>query len=242
MTRPAHVYRLELYGLTLAGLTRLGARKVRATVQLSGKTARALRALPPSERQRAIRETLVRQLKQLARAVPEATLAPRNRRQPRTIDATLPARTVAALAAAPSVAYVFVNSIEGRVAFREKPTLRWHCVWGIVVIQVEGQTSGMATIEDRLVAVHAYDPEDAKRRLAPMWRAYAEPYLNPDGELVRWQLLGIQDVYETYDAAIDPRGIEIYSRLRRVRMKPEYRWSPRSERAARGTTARPRSR
>jgi Domain of unknown function (DUF4288) len=242
MTRPAHVYRLELYGLTLAGLTRLGARKVRATVQLSGKTARALRALPPSERQRAIRETLVRQLKQLARAVPEATLAPRNRRKPWTIDATLPARSLPTLAAAPSVAYVFLNSIEGRVASREKPKLRWHCVWGVVAIQVEGHTSGMITLEDRLVAVQAYDPEDAKRRLAPMWRDCAEPYLNPVGELVRWQLVGIQDVYEGYDEAIEPRGTEIYSRLRRVRMKPEYRWSPPPKRAARGTTARRRSR
>jgi hypothetical protein len=121
MAKPAHVHRLESYGLTLAAVMRLGARKVGATVQLSGKTARALWGLPASDRQGAVRETLVRQLKRLERAVPEATFAPRNRRKPWTIDATLPARSLPTLAAAPSVAYVFVNSIEGRVATPEKP-------------------------------------------------------------------------------------------------------------------------
>jgi hypothetical protein len=236
MAKPTHVYRLDSYGLTLAGLTRLGARQVHATVQLSGKTARELSPLRPTDRQRVVRETLIRQLTRLQQSFPEATLAPRNRRKPWTIDATLPARKLAALAAAQSVAYVFITAIDGRVATPGKPALRWFCVWGVVAIQVEGQTSGMMTLEDRLMAVHAYDPEDAKRRLAPMWREYAEPYLNPAGELVRWQLVAIQDVYEGYDEVLDPRGSEIYSRLRRVRLKPEYRWSPQRDRAARGRT------
>ena len=144
----------------------------------------------------------------------------------------------AALAAAPSVARIFITSVEGRVPSQEKPTPHWHCVWGIVAIQVEGQTSGMITLEDRLVAVRAFDPEDAKRSLAPMWRRYAEPYVNPEGQLVRWQLLSIQDVYETYDQAIDPQGTEIFSRLRRVRMKSDYRWSPTPARLMRTKTRR----
>jgi hypothetical protein len=238
MATSAHVYRLDSYGLTLAGMQRLGARQVRAAVHLSGKAARALWALSPSERQRVIGETLVRQLKRLQRAVPEAAFAPRNPRKPWTLDVTLPARNVAALAAAPAVASIFITNVEGRVPSQEKPTLRWHCVWGIVAIQVEGQTNGMITLEDRLVAVRAFDPEDATRRLEPMWRRYAEPYVNPAGQLVRWQLLSIQEVYDTYDQEIDPQGTEIFSRLRRVRMKPDYRWSSTPPRLMRTKTRR----
>ena len=59
----------------------------------------------------------------------------------------------------------------------------WFCVWGIVAIQVEGQRSGMMTVEDRFVLVKACDARDAARRLGPAWKSYAAPYLNPDGDL-----------------------------------------------------------
>jgi hypothetical protein len=74
--------------------------------------------------------------------------------------------------------------------------------------------------------VKANDTDDAQRRLQRMWTRYAEPYMNPDGYLVRWQLISIRDVYALFDEAIDPRGSEVYSKLRTVRMRPEYRWRP----------------
>ena len=53
-----------------------------------------------------------------------------------------------------------------------------------------------------------------------------EPYMTPAGYLVRWQLISVRDVYTLPDEAIDPRGTEVYSKLRRARMQPEYRWRP----------------
>jgi hypothetical protein len=97
-------------------------------------------------------------------------------------------------------------------------------VWGVVAVQVEGQRSGNVTVEDRLVLVKAFDAQDAVNCLRPEWERYAEPYLNPKGQLVRWKLVGIQDVYEVYDESFSPKGAEVYSRLRTVRMKPEYEW------------------
>ncbi len=47
--------------------------------------------------------------------------------------------------------------------------------------------------------------------------------MNPDGYLVRWTLVSVQDVYELSDNEINPRGTEVYSRLRRVQMRPAYR-------------------
>ena len=64
---------------------------------------------------------------------------------------------------------------------------------------------------------------------------YAEPYMNPDGYLVRWQLISIHDVYALFDEALDPRGTEVYSKLRTVRMRPEYRWRPKRGRAHRAS-------
>jgi hypothetical protein len=102
----------------------------------------------------------------------------------------------------------------------------WFCVWGIVAIQVEGQRSGRMTVEDRFVLVKAFGVDDAVERLGPAWKQYAEPYLNPEGSLVRWQPVEIKDVFGLSDDTLSPEGTEVYSRLRSVRLKPEYRWRP----------------
>ena len=55
----------------------------------------------------------------------------------------------------------------------------------------------------------ANDTDDAQRRLQRMWAKSAEPYLTPDGYLVRWQLISIRDVHAPFDEAIVPRGTEV---------------------------------
>ena len=86
----------------------------------------------------------------------------------------------------------------------------------------------MMTVEDRFVLVKACDARDAARRLGPAWKSHAAPYLNPDGYLVRWQLVEIKDIFALYDDNLSPAGTEVYSRLRTVKLKPEYRWRSRS--------------
>ncbi len=102
----------------------------------------------------------------------------------------------------------------------------------MVAIQIESQVDGTVHVEDRLVLVKARDIEEAKRRLQRVWSRYAEPYMNSAGYLVRWQLIAIRDVQELSDGTIDPRGTEVYSQIRRVRMRPEYRWHPSRARAS----------
>jgi hypothetical protein len=75
--------------------------------------------------------------------------------------------------------------------------------------------------------VKAVTEEDAKRRLMQRWREYAEPYLNLRGELVRWKLVEVLDVYELCESEIDPAGTEVYSRIRPKTMKASYVWKPR---------------
>lgn len=52
--------------------------------------------------------------------------------------------------------------------------------------------------------------------------------MNPGGYLVRWQLISLRDVFALFDEVLDPRGTEVYSKLRTVRMRPEYRWRPKT--------------
>jgi hypothetical protein len=117
-----------------------------------------------------------------------------------------------------------ITSIEGRSARRSQPKLAWHCVWGVVAIQVEGQRGGRIDLEDRFLLVKAYDAEDATNRLGREWERYATPYLNPYGYLVRWQLVSIEDVYALNDDQLSDHGTEVFSRIRSAKMKPEYRW------------------
>jgi hypothetical protein len=218
---------LKDYRLTKAGLEKLGARPVTFSVQLRGVPVHKLTALSPRRRYVRLRATLKRQLASLTRHFPEAGLRSRNAKKGSwTLDGSLPARKIQRLATRPEVSALWISAIEGRSASLPAAKEHWFCVWGIVAIQVEGQRSGMMKVEDRLVLVKASGVEDAAGRLAPAWKEYAEPYLNPEGYLVRWHLVEIKDVVALYDDSLSPEGTEVYSRLRTVKLKSEYRWRP----------------
>jgi Domain of unknown function (DUF4288) len=138
----------------------------------------------------------------------------------------VPASRVRDLAGSAQVDYLMLDTVEGRRKRLRRSSHGWFCVRGVVAIQVEGQVKGCLDLEDRLMLVKAKDPGDAQRRLQRMWSRYAEPYMNSGGHLVRWQLISVRDVYMLADQAIDPRGTEVYSKLRGARMQPEYRWRP----------------
>jgi hypothetical protein len=221
---------LEKFGLTPSALNRLGSRPVDFSIHLTGRKLPGLIRDSPIRREAVLRAALSAQYKRLAARFPEASLKSRGKRKASwDLDGRLPAREIRALANRREVQYVRVGSVRGR---RPRPLKldrgrAWFCVWGNVAIQIEGRVRGSVTLEDRLVLVRAHDPNDACRRLRREWRNYAKPYLNPYGYLVRWQLISVRDVYGITEDPLDPRGTEVYSRLRTERMKPEYRWLPR---------------
>jgi hypothetical protein len=216
---------LDDYRLTVDSLARLGAAAVAFSVQLRGIPLPKLTPLSPRERDSRLRATLKNQLTRVARRFPEADLRSRNPKKGSwTLDGRLPASHIRRFALQPEVADVWIEEIVGRSRRRRAPRERWFCVWGVVAIQIEGQRSGTIEIEDRLVLLKAYDFQDAEDRLRPEWEQYAEPYLNPNGYLVRRQLMEIKDVFSVHDEELSPKGTEVYSRLRTVKMKPAYRW------------------
>jgi hypothetical protein len=233
MKKTMSVSGLDDYRLTPDGLARLGARAVTFHLQLRGTSLARLRPLTPRRRDARLRATLKRQLARLVRRFPGAALRSRApRRGSWTLDGSLPANQIARLASRPEVASVWVSAIAGRTKYRRRPEQSWFCVVGCVAIQVEGQRTGRIDIEDRFVLVRAYDRQDAIDRLRPEWDRYARPYLNPHGYLVRWQLVDVKEVYSVPGDELSPRGTEVYSRLRTVKMKPAYRWKkPRSARS-----------
>ena len=163
----------------------------------------------------------------LRRRWPNANIKARgDGRLPWTLDAVVPAPSVRRLAGEPNVVYVRVEKVRGVRKRRPKRKPSFFCVWGSVAIQVEGRARGRVDVEDRHVLVKALTPEDAKRRLAKEWQQYASPYLNSFGELVRWQLIEVLDVYELFEDEVDPKGTEVYSRIRSRAMKPAYVWKP----------------
>jgi hypothetical protein len=119
---------------------------------------------------------------------------------------------------------VDVDAIAGRPRRRAWPSRSWFCVWAVLAIQIEGRRKGMVTVEDRLVLVKALGAADVEKRVRRKIHRETEPYFNSDGELLRCQLVSVKDALASFDAAIDPDGAEMYSRLRRTHMRPELTW------------------
>ena len=225
---PAALHGLERYGLEITDLKALGDRPVEVSASLRGIPFEPLLPLPPAERNRRLKEHLETALERVRARWPGGVIRPRTEGLPWHFDAVVPARELPRIVRFRELNFLFVEKIQG---LRRKPArkeLEWYAVRGRVVIQVEDRTRGMESVEDRIVLVQARSFEDAERRLQPEWKKYAEPYLNSNGEMVRWQLEEIIDVYQVgAPEDFDPKGTEVYSRLTQRRVRPGAAWRPR---------------
>ena len=122
-----------------------------------------------------------------------------------------------------------IIAIDGIIPKRQKRKreLGWYSVLARFVIQIEEQVSGLQTYENRIILVKAFDFDDAEKRVKKEFSEYATPYLNPDCKMVRWQFDEVIEIYHTHIKNFDPNGTEVFSCLKKRRMKPEYVWNPR---------------
>jgi hypothetical protein len=123
----------------------------------------------------------------------------------------------------PEIGSIWIDAISGRKRKRTKPVEHWFAVKARFAIQVEGQTAGLQSYEDRIVMVKALSVRHAKARLRPEFRRYGTPYLNPHGYMVRWRFERVLDTCEIFDE-IDPRGVEVFSILGKRRVRPRFAW------------------
>jgi hypothetical protein len=104
---------------------------------------------------------------------------------------------------------------------------RFYCVKMTVAIQIEGREKGMQSYEERYVLFKGYSESEAIRKAEIAALAYQEPYLNPDGLLVRWHVESIDNAYEVVTEANsnDFEGAEVFSVLKTRKLNPDRVWS-----------------
>lgn len=238
-----HVTGLEEFALTESSFRRLGSREVQAYVHLrSDDLTLAVQKRTPEERWAYLVARAQHWTDRLLHRHPGLSLQKEegqsSRRRvrpwsqlPRSLVFRGPAHELLDIASSVGVSSTHITKIAGRRRrqTRSQP-LAWFCVRALVAIRVEMATSGMQHIEDRFVLIRASSFQDAKRRLRRQWRDYATPYLNSEGQMVSWSFEKVIDVYETGETQIDPAGTEVYSKLGKRRMRPEFVWRPASKR------------
>ena len=234
--------------LTESSFRRLGAREVQAFVHLrTDDVTPAVQRISPAKRYAYMAARADRWADSLSRRHAALSLQKENGKSPRSragrwaqlphsLSFRGPARELLAIAGSAAVRSVHVAKIAGYRRRRSRTSaLAWYCVRAWVLIRVEQARSGIQMTEDRLVLVRASSFQDAKKRLRQQWREYAAPYLNSDGQMVSWSLAKVIDVYETCETEIDPAGTEVYSKLGKRRMRPEYVWHPKPARPRKTT-------
>lgn len=188
--------------------------------------------LTPRERVRQIATYYRQAYHDLVALLPVATftrIGPRNR--PTGLTVRLQLSQLPLLLQQTFVGAVTIEAVEG-LPFKEavqEPGF-W-CIQARFAIQIENETKGMQTYEDRLLVIKALTEAEAKQKLLPSFEAYAEPYLNGAGLLVRWQFEAFTDSYcldvQSADAFLSEQGVEVFSTLYKRRLRPEMEWHPR---------------
>ncbi len=221
------IFGLDEFNINIAAFRglrqRIGVAVNLRAFEVTGAVAR----LPPSERHPFLRRRATRWMRRLNAAFQTAgwKITSEPSKIPRIVEGRVSAHQAIRLAARREVESVVVTSIPGlrrrRTVTRQEP---WFCVRALVAVQIEGQRVGLQGVEDRFMLIRATSAEDARQRLRRKWWEYAKPYVNILGELVRWQLEKVMDVYETCERELDPTGAEVYSRLRNRRLRRQSVW------------------
>ena len=84
----------------------------------------------------------------------------------------------------------------------------------------------MQDYEDRILLVQARSFKDAERKAMHEFRQYETLYQTTTGHFCRWAFEAILDIYQTGIDTFDPAGTEVYSEMKKRRMKPQYEWHP----------------
>jgi hypothetical protein len=145
------------------------------------------------------------------------------RTKPTGIKTTVSYSTLKKIAKLEFVGNIYVNKISHAKKIKVKQSPRdFYCVKMTVAIEVEGQKKGLQTVEDRFVLIKANSFDDAYKKVEKNKKSYAEPYLNPYGELVRWKIESLDDCFSTDINSCEdlnaPEGVEVYSSLRKRKL------------------------
>jgi hypothetical protein len=223
---------LEPWGLCQTDLQSLS-QLASVRVHLAYPGYQAVIQLAPRERLRQIDAQYRQAYQRLVALLPGTSfirLGSRNR--PTGLAASLPLAQLSLLVQQPFVSEVTIETIEGLTCQERAPEPSFWCIQARFAIQIENETKGMQKYEDRLLVIRALTEEEAKQKLLPSFEAYAEPYLNSAGLLVRWQFEDFTDSYcldiQTVDTFLSEQGVEVFSTLNNRRLRAGMEWQPNS--------------
>lgn len=226
------IYGLEEFGLNLKKLVALGARPVRLHVYFRYTVDEAkLFSLTPAERKQKVEQADRKSFLAVQRQWPTRKFECIGKKNsPYGIKGIVEAKKVLALQEVSQLAGIWIDTIPGykrRPKQKERARQRWFAVQARFAVQIEEQTTGRQTYEDRIVLVKAVSADQAQKKLKRSFEEYGRPYLNRDGYMVRWIFENILNIYELLEDKIDPKGTEVFSVLGGRRLKPEHRRSTR---------------
>lgn len=192
--------------------------------------------LEPAQRVKRVTDIVRQSIETVVAQFQPATFSPSpSNRRPRGMKCSLPVSMLTALSDMEQVMSATITSVAGgkKAVRRKKKVQQFFCVRMTAAIQIEGVSDGLQGYEERFVLIKASSSEDAYNRVEASSSAYAKPYLNSDGFLVRWKVESWDDCYETGITTLaefnDPEGVEVFPVIKRRRMTPERVWDGKTE-------------
>lgn len=156
-----------------------------------------------------------------------------NKRRPTGVETTILIKDIERLAKNSFVESIFINSVKGGRKVERTEPARFFCIKMTVAIQIESIKKGIQTYEERYVLIKAKSSDEAYRKIERHKKKYEEPYLNPQGQLVRWKVESLDDCYVTdivtCDDFNDPEGAEVFSILKRRKLTKDRYWDGKTE-------------
>lgn len=205
-------------------------RTVDVSIHLKYPKTRALIKFSPTERKEKIKQELQSNFRSLLKECPvnDYNLIG-TKKKPKGITTKIPYALLTKISKLSFVSVIFIHKIShAKRIVSKQSSPNYYCIRMTVALEIEGQRKGRQTIEDRFVLIQANSFEDAYKRIEKQKKKYAEPYLNKNGELVRWRIESLDDCYLTdIDSVNDlnnPGGVEVFSSLKERKLTKERIW------------------
>ncbi|MDO7886343.1 DUF4288 domain-containing protein [Hymenobacter cheonanensis] len=221
---------LQAWGLTERELSRLANQAV-VRFTLAYPDSQTVLAYPPAERRRQISARLRAKYQALKAALPPGPFEKLgSHHRPAGMRRRLPVEQLPALLALAAVEGIWVEEIEGLAPRASATEPKCWSIKARFAVQIEHATTGRQLVEERILLIAARNEEEARQKLRPTFVRYAEPYLNSDGQLVRWQFEAFLDAYEVeagpLAGLLAAEGLEVFSETKSRRLKSEFAWLP----------------
>lgn len=152
-----------------------------------------------------------------------------NKKRPTGVETTIIIKDIERLTRHSFIENIFINSVKGGKKTIKTEPARFFCIKMTVAIQIEGLKNGLQTYEERYVLIKAKTSDEAYKKIDRQKKKYEQPYLNSQGQLVRWKVENLDDCYATdiigCDDLNNPEGAEVFSLLKKRKLTKERYWN-----------------